>query len=155
MSILVIAEHDEKNIAPASLSTIAAAKEIGGDIHLLLSGSNEDSCAEAAKSIDGISQVLVAKGDHLSHHLAENIAPIIVGIAKDYSHILFPATTFGKNVAPRVAALLDTQQISDIVKVIDDKTFERPVYAGNAFARNCLQFWLAPAPKCVTVVENA
>lgn len=134
MTILVIAEHDEKEIAPASLSTIAAAKEIGGDIHLLLSGSNEDACADAAKSIDGVSKVLVAQGDHLAHHLAENIAPIIVERAKDYSHILFPATTFGKNIAPRVAALLDTQQISDITKVIDDKTFERPVYAGNAFA---------------------
>jgi electron transfer flavoprotein alpha subunit len=134
MSILVLAEHDNSAIKPSTLVAIGAAKELSGDIHVLVSGANCGDAASSAANIDGVSKVLKAEADHLEHHLAEDMAPIIVGLADGYSHILAPATTFGKNVMPRASALLDTQQISDISKIIDDETFERPVYAGNALA---------------------
>lgn len=134
MSILVIAEHDNNSIAPATLSTVAAAKAIGGDIHVLVMGNGCSGAADAASKIDGVSKVLKADNAALDHGLAENTADVIVGAAGDYSHILMPATTYGKNVLPRAAALLDVQQISDISAVIDADTFERPIYGGQAIA---------------------
>lgn len=134
MSVLVIAEHDNKELAKATLNTIGAAKKIGGDIHLFVAGSGCSTVAEQAAKAEGVSQVLKADSPELEHHLAENIAPLIVDLAGDYTHVLAPASTFGKNILPRAAALLDVQQISDISAVIDADTFERPVYAGNAIA---------------------
>ncbi len=134
MTILVIAEHDNKSLKSATLNTLGAAKKLGGDIHVLVAGSGCDGAAQAAAKAEGVSKVLKADGTEFAHGLAENIAPVIVGIAKNYSHILAPATTFGKNILPRAAALLDVQQISDVSGIIDADTFERPVYAGNAIA---------------------
>ncbi len=134
MTILIIAEHDNATIKPATLNTIGAATKIGGDIHVLVAGSNCQGAADAAAKIAGVSKVLKADDAALAHGLAENVAPIIVDLASTYSHILAPSTTFGKNVLPRAAALLDVQQISDIMDVIDADTFVRPIYAGNAIA---------------------
>lgn len=134
MAILVLAEHDNTELAKSTLNTVGAAKQIGGDIHVLVAGSGCGGVADAAAKIDGVSKVLKADAPELEHHIAENLAPILVELAGDYSHILTPAGTFGKNVLPRVAALLDVQQISDISAVVDADTFERPVYAGNAVA---------------------
>jgi electron transfer flavoprotein alpha subunit len=134
MAILVIAEHDHVNLKPSTLAAAGAAQKIGGDIHVLVAGLGCDGAAQAASKIAGISKVLKADDASLAHSLAENVAPVILGIAKNYTHILAPATTVGKNILPRVAALLDVQQISEISAVIDADTFERPVYAGNAIA---------------------
>jgi electron transfer flavoprotein alpha subunit len=134
MTILVIAEHDNASIKPATLTTLGAAKKIGGEIHVFVAGSGCEGAAQAAAKAEGVSKVFKADGAEFAHGLAENLAPVIVGLAKNYSHVLAPATTFGKNILPRVAALLDVQQISDISGVIDADTFERPVYAGNAIA---------------------
>lgn len=134
MPILVIAEHDNNSIKPATLNAITAASEIGGDVHVLVAGSGCDGAAQDAAKISGVAKVLKCDDASLEHGLAENVAPVIVSAAEPYSHILAPATTFGKNVMPRAAALLDTQQISDISKIIDAETFERPFYAGNAIA---------------------
>lgn len=134
MSVLVIAEHDNKEIKPSTLSTIAAAKKIDGDVHVLVAGSGLDGVTAAAAKIDGVAKVITADAAELEHQVAENITPIIVDLAASYSHILAPGSTFGKNLLPRVAALLDTQQISDIIGVVDADTFVRPVYAGNAIA---------------------
>ncbi len=134
MPILVIAEHDHATIKPATLNTVGAAVKIGSDIHVLVAGHNCDGAAQAAAKISGVTKVLKADSSALAHFLAENITPVIIGIAGNYSHILAPGTTFGKNVMPRVAALLDTQQISDITAVADADTFDRPIYAGNAIA---------------------
>ncbi len=134
MSILIVAEHDNTNIKSATLSTIGAAMQIGGDIDILVAGSNCDEAASAAAQIAGISKIIKADAPHLEHQSAEELAPIIVDLASNYSHILTPATTFGKNILPRAAALLDVQQISDIISVESPDTFKRPVYAGNAIA---------------------
>lgn len=134
MAILVLAEHDNATIKPATLNTVAAAQKIGGEIHVLVAGANCAGAAAAAANIAGVSKVLKADDASLAHGLAENVAPVIVDLAANYSHILAPSTTFGKNILPRAAALLDVQQISDISAVIDADTFERPVYAGNAIA---------------------
>lgn len=134
MSVLVIAEHDNAALKPATLNTIGAAKQIGGDIHVLVAGSGCGAVADAAAKAEGVAKVLKADAPELEHGLAENVAPLIVELASGYSHVLAPATTFGKNVLPRAAALLDVQQISDISAVVDADTFERPVYAGNAVA---------------------
>ena len=134
MSCLVIAEHDNKSIKGATLNTVAAAQEIGGDIHVLVAGSGSGAAAEAAGRIAGVTKVLHADAAQLADFLAENVAAVVVGIAKNYSHILAPATSNGKNVTPRVAALLDMQQISEIVSVESPDTFVRPIYAGNALA---------------------
>ncbi len=134
MAILVIAEHDSKSIKSGTLNTIAAARKIDTDVHLLVAGAGIGGAVEAAQKIHGITKVIAADAPELAHTLAENMAPVIVGAAGGYSHILAPASTYGKNLMPRVAALLDTQQISDIIAVHDDKTFDRPVYAGNAIA---------------------
>jgi electron transfer flavoprotein alpha subunit len=134
MSVLVIAEHDNQEIKPATLNTITAARKIDADVHLLVAGSNMAAVVEAAGKIHGITKVLKVDAPELEHPLAENHALVIVELAGPYSHVLAPATTFGKNLMPRVSALLDTQQISDIIEVIDGDTFKRPVYGGQAIA---------------------
>jgi len=135
MSVLVIAEHDHQTIKPVTLNVVAAAQKIGaGDIHLLVAGTDCANAALAGGNIEGVTKVLKCDAPELSHRLAENMAPIIVDLAANYSHVLAPATTFGKNVMPRAAALLDTQQISDITAIHDADTFDRPIYAGNAVA---------------------
>ncbi|MEC7706268.1 MAG: FAD-binding protein [Pseudomonadota bacterium] len=134
MSILVIVEHDNVAVNAATLNTVAAAQAIGGDIDALVSGHNCSEAAEAAAAISGISKVIVSDAAENANGLAENIAPLIAAMAHSYSHILAPATTYGKNILPRVAALSDTAQISDIIAVIDKDTFQRPIYAGNALA---------------------
>ncbi|MGE0255271.1 MAG: electron transfer flavoprotein subunit alpha/FixB family protein [Alphaproteobacteria bacterium] len=138
MAVLVIAEHDNSLLKPATLNTVAAAAELAGhgagDVTVLVAGSGCGEAAKAAAAIAGVARVLVADGDALAHPLAEPLADLVVGLAKDYSHVLAPATTFGKNFLPRVAALLDVQQISEISGVKDADTFVRPIYAGNALA---------------------
>jgi electron transfer flavoprotein alpha subunit len=138
MSVLVIAEHDHGTLKGATLNTVTAATECaksgGGDVHVLIAGHNAQGAADAAAKIAGVAKVLHADGASLAEQLAENVAAQVLAIAKNYSHILFPATAHGKNVAPRVAAKLDVAQISDITKVDAADTFERPIYAGNAIA---------------------
>jgi electron transfer flavoprotein alpha subunit len=134
MTSLVIAEHDNASIKPATLNTVTAALQCGGDVHVLVAGLNAGAAAAAAAQIAGVSKVLHADDAGLAHGLAENVAAQVLAIAANYSHILFPATASGKNVAPRVAAKLDVGQISDITKVDSPDTFERPIYAGNAIA---------------------
>ncbi len=134
MTSLVIAEHDNKDLKGATLNAVAAAGKMGGDVHVLVIGSGAASVAEAAKQAAGVAKVLVADAAHLADGLAENAAAQILAIAKNYSHIVFPATASGKNIAPRVAALLDVAQVSDIVAVDAPDTFQRPIYAGNAIA---------------------
>jgi electron transfer flavoprotein alpha subunit len=134
MATLVIAEHDNQSIKAATLNTVAAAVAIGGDVHVLVAGSNAGSAAQAAAQISGVSKVLHADAAHLADQLAENLAAQILAVASSYSHILAPATAGGKNVMPRVAAKLDVAQVSDITKVFSADTFERPIYAGNALA---------------------
>src|SRR5689334_133916 len=134
MSALVIAEHDNASIRPATLNTVTAAAACGGDVHVLVAGANAGDAAKAASQIAGVAKVLHADGAHFEHGLAENVAAQVLAIASNYSHILFPATASGKNVAPRVAAKLDVGQVSDITKVDSPDTFERPIYAGNAIA---------------------
>ncbi len=134
MTVLVIAEHDNAALKSATLNTVTAAAQIGGDIHVLVAGHNAAAAAQAAASIAGVAKVIHAEGASLANGLAENVAAQVLSIANQYSHILFPATASGKNVAPRVAAKLDVAQISDITKVIGADTFERPIYAGNAIA---------------------
>ncbi|CAN7286741.1 FAD-binding protein [Caballeronia sp. LjRoot29] len=134
MTNLVIAEHDGLSIKPATLNTIAAAQKMGDDIHVLVAGHNAQAAADAAARIAGVSKVLLADAPQLEAGLAENIEATVLGIARDYTHILVPATAYGKNIAPRIAAKLDVAQISDITAVVSADTFERPIYAGNAIA---------------------
>ena len=134
MSVLVIAEHDNASIKGATLNTVTAAVACGGDVHVLVAGHNAGAAAQAASKIAGVAKVIHADAPGLEHGLAENVAAQVLAIASNYSHILFPATASGKNVAPRVAVKLDVAQISDITKVIAADTFERPIYAGNAIA---------------------
>ena len=134
MSVLVIAEHDHGTLKGATLNTVTAASQCGGDVHVLIAGHNAAGAAQAAAQIAGVAKVLHADGASLAEQLGENIAAQVLAIAKNYSHLLFPATAHGKNVAPRVAALLDVAQISDAMKIISADTFERPIYAGNAIA---------------------
>ena len=134
MSALVIAEHDHGTLKPATLNTVTAAQACGGDVHVLIAGANAAGAAQAAAQIAGVAKVLHADGASLAEQLAENVAAQVLTVAKNYSHLLFPATAHGKNVAPRVAALLDVAQISDATKIISADTFERPIYAGNAVA---------------------
>lgn len=134
MAILVIAEHNDGVLGTVTLNTISAARKIGGDIAVLVAGRSIGSVAQAAAKIEGVAKVLAADQDAYAHQLAENMAPLIAGIATAYSHVLAAATTHGKNVLPRVAALLDTDQISEIIEVISADTFKRPIYAGNAVA---------------------
>src|SRR5215218_1110454 len=134
MTSLVIAEHDNASVRPATLNTVTAAAACGGEVHVLVAGANAGEAAKAAAQIAGVTKVIHADGAHLEHGLAENMAAQVLAIASNYSHILFPATASGKNIAPRVAAKLDVAQISDISKVDSPDTFERPIYAGNAIA---------------------
>lgn len=134
MSVLVIAEHDNQSIKPATLNTIAAAQKIGGDIHVLVSGKGCGAAAEQAAKAAGVAKVLVADSDSLGDQLAENLGAQILAIAGNYGHILAPSTSVGKNVLPRVAAKLDVAQISDIISVESPDTFTRPIYAGNVIA---------------------
>jgi electron transfer flavoprotein alpha subunit len=134
MTALVIAEHDNASIKPATLNTVTAAAKCGGEVHVLVAGHNAGAAAAAAAQIAGVTKVIHADAEHLAHGLAENMAAQVLAIASAYSHILFPATASGKNIAPRVAAKLDVGQISDVTKVDSPDTFERPIYAGNAIA---------------------
>jgi electron transfer flavoprotein alpha subunit len=134
MASLVIAEHDNASIKGATLNTVTAAVACGGDVHVLVAGHNAGAAAQAAAQIAGVSKVIHADAEGLAHGLAENVAAQVLAIAGNYSHILFPATASGKNVAPRVAAKLDVAQLSDVTLVVSADTFERPIYAGNAIA---------------------
>ena len=134
MTALVIAEHDNATIKVATLNTVTAALACGGDVHVLVAGSNAGAAAAAAAQIAGVSKVLHADSAAFAHGLAENVTAQILALASSYSHLLFPATASGKNIAPRVAAKLDVGQISDVTKVDSPDTFERPIYAGNAIA---------------------
>ncbi|HUE19102.1 MAG TPA: FAD-binding protein [Stellaceae bacterium] len=151
MALLVLAEHDNKSLKPATLNTVAAAAAIGGDIHVLVAGADCGGAAEAAAKIAGIKKVLRVEDTIFAHPVAEDLAKLIVSLAKGYSHVLAPATTFGKNIMPRVAALLDVAQISDISGVVSPDTFKRPIYAGNAIAT----VQSADAIKIVTVRATA
>ena len=133
MSVLVIAEHDNTALKTATLNTVTAAVALG-DVTVLIAGAGCRPAADAAAAIDGVAKVLVADDAALGHGLPENLAPLVQGLCSDYSHVLAPATTFGKNLMPRVAALQDVAQISEITAVIDADTFVRPIYAGNAMA---------------------
>ena len=134
MTTLVIAEHENGAIAPATLNTVAAAARIGGDIHVLVAGLNVAAVADAASKIAGVSKVLLADNAAYEHQLPENVAPLVVELASGYSHVLAAATSNGKNILPRVAAQLDVDQISEIISVESADTFKRPIYAGNAIA---------------------
>jgi electron transfer flavoprotein alpha subunit len=134
MSVLVIADHDNGSIRQATLNTVAAAAAVGGDIAVLVAGSGCGAAVKAAAAIAGVKKVLVADAPHYRDQLAENLASLVVALAPGYSHILAPATSFGKNLAPRVAALLDVAQVSDIVEVKSPDSFVRPIYAGSALA---------------------
>ena len=134
MSTLVIAEHDNTNLKPATLNTVAAANAIGGAVHILVAGNACQSVADEAAAIDGIEKVILADDSAYENQLAESTANLIKSIANDYSHIFAPATTFGKNVLPRLSALLDVQQISEITEVVSEDTFKRPIYAGSCIA---------------------
>jgi electron transfer flavoprotein alpha subunit len=134
MTILVIAEHDNAALKPATLNTLGAAKQIGGDVHVLVAGQGCQAVAQAAAAVPGVGKVLLADAAQYKDQLAENLAALVVGLAKDYGHVLAPATTFGKNFMPRVAAALDVAQVSDISAVKSPDTFIRPIYAGNALA---------------------
>lgn len=134
MTILVLGEHTQGKVKDSTLATLGAAAQIGGEVHLLLTGGEATQAADDAKAIAGVAKVLVAADAALDHELAEALAPVIAQLAADYDHILFSSTTTGRNVAPRVAALLDVAQVSDIIAVEGPDTFQRPIYAGNAIA---------------------
>ena len=131
---LVVAEHDNATVRPATLNTVTAALQCGGSVDVLIAGAGSQGAAAAAAAIAGVGKVLHAEGELFAHGLAENVAAQVLALAPGYTHIVFPATASGKNIAPRVAAKLDVGQISDIIKVISPDTFDRPIYAGNAIA---------------------
>ncbi|MBK8522775.1 MAG: electron transfer flavoprotein subunit alpha/FixB family protein [Betaproteobacteria bacterium] len=151
MAILVIAEHDNASLQPATLNAVSAAVKIGGDIHVLVAGSGCGAAAEAAAKVAGVAKVKVADAAHYADQTAENIAALVIANAAGYSHVIAPATTGGKNFMPRVAALLDVAQISDIVGVESADTFVRPIYAGNVLAT----VQSADAVKVITVRTTA
>jgi len=134
MSILILAEHEAGALRPATLSVVAAAQAIGGDVEVLVAGQNAADVATAASQLDGVAKVLHCDDAAYEHELAENLSALVAGIASNYTHVMFAATAAGKNVMPRVAALLDVSGISDITEVVSDDTFVRPIYAGNAMA---------------------
>jgi electron transfer flavoprotein alpha subunit len=134
MSVLVYVEHDNSSVKAATLNAVAAAKAIGGDVHLLVAGQNCGGAAEAAARIEGVSKVLVADAAHYANQLAENVSALVAAVGKGYSHVLAASTSNGKNFMPRVAALLDSQMLSEISGVVSADTFKRPIYAGNAIA---------------------
>jgi electron transfer flavoprotein alpha subunit len=151
MSILILTEHENGQLNQATLNAVTAGGQIGGEIHLLVAGDTSGEVAKKAASVAGVAKVLVADDSAYAHGLAENIAPLIVSLADGYSHLLAPATTSGKNIMPRVAALLDVMQVSDIIEVLDASTFKRPIYAGNALSTVSS----AEAVKVVTVRSTA
>lgn len=167
MSVLIIAEHDNATLKPATLHVVTAAQKIGGDIHVLVAGQGVDGAAAAAAKVAGVAKVLKADDAVYAHQLAENVAKLIVSLAPDYSHVLAAATVNGKNFMPRAAALLDVQQISEISAVESPDTFVRPTYAGNALATvqsadkikiitvRATAFDLAPAEGGSATIENA
>ncbi|MCT8268569.1 electron transfer flavoprotein subunit alpha/FixB family protein [Afifella sp. JA880] len=132
MTILLVAEHDNQSLNEATAKALTAAREMGGDVHILVAGKDARPAAEEAAKLAGVAKVLLAEDEPLAHHLAEPMADLITGLAGDYDAVLAPATTSGKNVMPRVAALLDVMQVSDIIEVVAPDTFKRPIYAGNA-----------------------
>ncbi|MEP3439331.1 MAG: electron transfer flavoprotein subunit alpha/FixB family protein [Hoeflea sp.] len=132
MAILIIAEHDHASLSDQTAKAVSAASQIGGDVHILVAGKDAKAAADAAAKLDGVSKVLHAEGDEYANRLAEPLAALVVSLADGYDTLMAPATTSGKNVMPRVAALLDVMQISDIIEVISADTFKRPIYAGNA-----------------------
>lgn len=134
MTILVVAEHDQKQLKPSTLSAITAALKLGGDVKVLVAGYQCESVVQSLRAIAGINEVLLADHEAYQHALAESFAPLIVHCAKDVTHVFAPATTFGKNILPRVAAFLDVAQVSDIIEIVDHQTYRRPIYAGNAIA---------------------
>ena len=134
MSILLIAEHNNKELRPFTLNAITAASQIDSDVHALLIGNNCSEVAKALSEIPLVKKVIQAEASHYENFLPENFAPLVVKASENYSHVVSSANTFGKNLMPRIAALLDTSQVSDIIKVISPDTFIRPIYAGNAFA---------------------
>ncbi len=134
MSVLILVEHDNEEIKASTLNTVTAARQVSDDLHALVIGSDCDSVAAAAAQIDGIGKVIKCDDEHYQYGLVENVAPVVQGIAGNYSHVFAPASTFGKNLMPRVAAMLDVQQISDISEILGEDTFVRPIYAGNAMA---------------------
>ncbi len=134
MAVLIIAEHDNAVLKAATLNVVTAAQQLGGEVHVLVAGHQAGGVAQAATQVSGVAKVLHADAAHYADQSAENVAPLVVSLAAAYSHILAPATANGKNTAPRVAALLDVAQISDVIKVVSADTFVRPIYAGNAFA---------------------
>jgi len=135
MSILVIAEHDNTNLKGSTLNTLAAAGNLTGDIHLLIAGSGIESVLSESQTLDGVSKVISCDNETYINFIAEDLSALIVSISNNYTHILAPATTFGKNLMPRVSAKLDSQQISDIISVESDDTFKRPIYAGSCIAK--------------------
>ncbi|MDA9340471.1 FAD-binding protein [Gammaproteobacteria bacterium] len=134
MSTLVIAEHDNSNLKPSTLNTLAAATAVGASVHLLVAGKDCQSVADACAAVEGVEKVLLADDDAYENQLAESVATLIQSVASNYTHILAPATTFGKNVLPRLSALIDVQQISEITEVLSADTFKRPIYAGSCIA---------------------
>lgn len=134
MAVLLLAEHDNKNLAPATAKTLSAAKAFGGDVHILVAGKDCRAVAEAAAKLDGAAKVMLAEADYLEHRLAEETSALLISLMDNYDVLLAPATTMGKNILPRVAAKLDVMQVSDIIEVKSPDTFVRPVYAGNALA---------------------
>ena len=134
MSVLVLAEHDNAALKRATLNAVVAAQALGGEVHVLVAGSGAAPVAEAAARVAGVARVLHADDAAYAHPLAENLAPLVVRLAEDYGHLLAAATTFGKNVMPRVAALLGAAQVSDIIEIVSESVFVRPTYAGNALA---------------------
>ena len=134
MAVLVVVEHDNASLRPATLNAVTAAQKLGGDLHLLVAGAGCDGAAAAAAKVAGVAKVLNADAPHLGHGLAENLAPLLAKLAPGYSHLVAAATTLGKNAMPRAAALLDSQQISDVIAIESPDTFVRPIYAGNALA---------------------
>jgi electron transfer flavoprotein alpha subunit len=134
MAVLVLAEHDNKTLKPATLNAVTAAQAIGGEVHVLVAGEGARPAAEAAAKIPGVAKVRLAEDAALAHGLAENVAPLVAKLAPEYGHVLAAATTSGKNIMPRVAALLDVMQVSDIQEVVSPDTFVRPIFAGNALA---------------------
>ena len=134
MPVLVVADHDNAALVPATLNTVAAAAALPGEVHVLVAGDGCGAAADEASRIDGAAKILLADGPAYANRLAEATAPLVVGLAGGYGHVLFPANTMGKNIAPRAAALLDVAQISDVVEIVSEDTFVRPIYAGNALA---------------------
>jgi electron transfer flavoprotein alpha subunit len=134
MSILVVAEHDNKNLKGATLNTLNAATQIGDEIHLLVAGHETNNVVEESQSLNGVTKIINVDNELYKNSLAEEVEKLVISIAADYSYILAPATTFGKNLMPRIAAKMDTQQISDIISVESSDTFKRPIYAGSCIA---------------------